>query len=281
MSSVAPHKQSSETPRSAASSPLTRAVSDTWVITLRDLAHWRNNPGPVIFGWLFPVLMLVMFLGLFGGAIGSSNGTSYIDFVMPGVFAMTMFFGLESTMTAVSQDASRGVTDRFRSLPMNAVAVVAGRCSADLMNSVVGLSVVVVAGLAFGWRPSASIAEVTAAFALLMLMRVAVLWVGIYLGLSMSSQESITAVQVGVWPVLFFSSVFIDTSTMPRWLGLIAEFNPISATATAARDLLGNPGFPPESWAAENAMLLAVLWPSVLIAVFLPLTVSAYRNLRR
>lgn len=258
-----------------------RAIIDTWVITLRDLTHWRNNPGPVIVNWLFPVLMMVMFIGLFGGAIGASNGTSYIDFVMPGVFAMAMFFGLESTMTAVSQDASRGVTDRFRSLPMSSLAVVAGRCSADLLNSAIGLAVVVIAGLAFGWRPTTTPSEVIAAFALLLLLRLAMLWIGIFLGLKIKNQASITSIQVAVWPLLFFSSVFIDTSTMPRWLGYIAELNPLSATATAARELLGNPGFPPQSWPAENAVALALVVPIALIVVFLPLSVRAYRGLSR
>lgn len=257
------------------------AVKDAWTITLRDLQHWRNRPGLMIFGWLFPVLMMAMFIGLLGGALGQSTSGDYVDFVMPGIFAMTMFFGLDGTMTAVSTDASKGVTDRFRSLPMSGSAVVAGRCLADMANSVVSLAVVVASGLAFGWRPDASLPAMVAAFALLLLLRFAMLWVGVFAGLRAKSPEVVTAVQVLVWPLLFLSSVFVDTTTMPRWLGTIAEANPLSATATAVRDLFGSPGWGGGSWFAENATVLAVAYPVLIVLVFAPLSVSAYRHLRR
>jgi ABC-2 type transport system permease protein len=267
-----------------ADSPVDRlrwAVADTWTITLRDIQHWRNRPGLMIFGWLFPVLVMGMFVGLLGGAIGAATGGSYLNFVMPGAFAMAMFFGLEGTMMAVSTDASKGVTDRFRSLPMSGLAVVAGRCLADMINSIIALVVVVSAGLLFGWRPEASAAGIAAAFALLLLLRFAMLWVGVFIGLKAKSQEAVTSVQVVIWPLLFLSSVFIDTSTMPRWLGTIAEANPLSATATAARELFGNPAFAGESWFAQHATLLAVAGPVLLLVIFLPLSASAYRHLRR
>lgn len=257
------------------------AVADTWTITRRELAHWRNRPGVVIFNWLFPVLMMAMFVGLLGGALGATTSGSYVDFVMPGIFAMTMFFGLEATMSAVSTDASKGVTDRFRSLPMSGLAVVAGRCTADLANSVVALAVTVAAGLGFGWRPDAAAPALLAAFALLLLLRFAVLWVGVFVGLRLASPEAVTAVQVLVWPVLFLSSVFVDTATMPRWLGTIADANPLSATATAVRDLLDSPGWAADSWFADNATALAVAYPVALVAIFLQLSAFGYRHLRR
>ncbi|MDA8371210.1 MAG: ABC transporter permease [Nocardiopsaceae bacterium] len=260
---------------------LRRALADTWTITLRELQHWRSRPGVIVFNWLFPVLTMGMFIGLLGGAIGAATGSSYVDFVMPGAFAMAMFFGLEATMTAVCTDASKGITDRFRSLPMSGFAVVAGRCTADMINSLVSLAVVVTAGLLFGWRPDASAPAIAAAFALLLLLRFAVLWIGVFIGLKATSQEAVAAVQIAVWPLLFLSGVFIDTATMPRWLRAIAEANPLSATATAARDLFGNPGFAGESWFAENAALLAVAWPILLVLVFLPLSAATYRHLRR
>lgn len=260
---------------------LRRALADTWTITLRDLQHWRNTPGAKIFGWLFPVLVMAMFTGLLGGAIGAATGARYVDFVMPGVFAMAMFSGVEGTVLATHSDAAKGVTDRFRSLPMSGIAVVAGRCTADMLDSVVSLIVIVSAGLMFGWRPDAPVAGIAAAFALLLLLRFAMLWAGVFIGLKVTSPAAVTSVQVAVWPVLLLSSVFIDTSTMPRWLGTIAEANPLSATATAARELLGNPVFAGASWFAENAMLLAVAWPALLAVLFLPLSVFAYRHRRR
>lgn len=256
-------------------------LADTWTIALRDFTRWRNRPGLMAFGWLFPVLLMAVFIGLLGGALGMATGGSYLDFVMPGIFAMTMFFGLEGTMMAVSADASKGVTDRFRSLPISGLAVVAGRCVADMVNSVIGLAVTVLAGLAFGWRPEASATAILAAVGVLLLLRLAMLWVGIFVGLRVKSQEGITAIQVLVWPLLFLSSVFVDTATMPRWLGTIAEANPLSATVAAVRELLGGVGPGGESWFTENASLLALAYPALLIAVFLPLSALGYRHLRR
>src|SRR5260221_11786407 len=137
------------------SSPLARfgwAIADAWIITCRDLMHWRLRPATVIMGWFFPVMIVLMFGLLFGGAIRVPNGGSYFEFLMPGVVATTVLFGLEATMIAVTTDASKGVTDRFRSLPMSASAVVLGRSIADLLNSIVGLAIMMGVGM-LGWPP--------------------------------------------------------------------------------------------------------------------------------
>jgi ABC-2 type transport system permease protein len=108
--------------------------------------------------------------------------------------------------------------------------------------------------------------------------------VGIHLGLLASGPEAVVAVQVLVWPVLFLSNAFVDVSTMPGWLATAVEWNPLTATATAVRDLLGNPGGDPArtaSWMGENAVQLAVVWPLVLVAVFLPLATRRFRALSR
>ncbi|MFC7481853.1 ABC transporter permease [Luedemannella flava] len=217
------------------------------------------------------MLIALMFGGLFGGAIGDN----YFDYLMPGMFALAMFFGVESTMTAVSQDVAKGVTDRFRSLPINSASVVLGRCVADLMNSVVGLAVLVAAAAALGWRWHNGIGPALAAFGLLLLLRFALLWVGILLGLVLKGSESVAIVQILVWPVSFLSGLFVDPATMPDWLGAIAAWNPLSATASAVRELFGNPGTP----VSDHALLLAIAWPVVLTAIFLPLSARRYRRL--
>ncbi|GAA4186210.1 ABC transporter permease [Streptosporangium oxazolinicum] len=255
------------------------ALADSWTITLRDLSHWVRQPGPVVLGWFFPILMVLMFGGLFGGAIGVPGGGDYFDFLIPGMFAMTMLFGLESTMMAVTTDAAKGVTDRFRSMPMSASAVVVGRGIADMLNSVVGLAVMIVTGLLLGWHAGGGAAAALTAVGLLLLLRFALIWVGIYIGLVAGGPEVVTSVQILVWPVGFLSSVFVDPATMPGWLGAIAEWNPLSATATAVRRLFDNPGWGGESWVAQNATLMAVLWPLLLIAVFLPLSARTFRRL--
>ncbi len=250
---------------------MTAVLRDTWVIARRDLTHWRQQPWGVVINTLVPVMIALMFGGLFGGAIGEG----YIDYLMPGMFALTMFFGVEATMTAVSSDAQKGVTDRFRSLPMSSGGVVAGRCLADMMGSVLGLVVMAIAGMLLGWGWHNGMLQALAAFALLLWLRFALLWVGIFLGLTVKGPESVSMVQILVWPIGFLSGIFVDPATMPSWLGAIAQWNPLSATAAAARDLFGNPG----AITGSREIILAIAWPLLLTAVFLPLSVRKYRSL--
>ena len=247
------------------------AMVDGWTMTRRDLAHWARQPGPVIVGLLFPVLVVLMFGYLFGGAIEVPGGGDYREYLMPGMFAVTMLFGIESTMVAVSTDAARGVTDRFRSMPMSPSAVLVGRSVADMLNSALGLAVMIVCGLLVGWRAHGGPAAIAAAIGLLLLLRFAVLWVGIYLGLVVTGPESVVMVQILVWPVAFLASTFVSPDTMPGWLGAIAEWNPLSATVSTTRNLFGNPG-------GANDTLLALGWPALLLAIFVPLAIRRYQR---
>ncbi|MDQ6419352.1 ABC transporter permease [Paenibacillus sp. LHD-117] len=267
--------------RPSGAARLRYAVTDVWVLSKRELLHWMGNPWGVLIGWLFPVMILLMFGYLFGGAMTVPGGGSYFDFLMPGMFAMAMFFGVESTVMAVTTDASKGVTDRFRSMPIHASAVVWGRCMVDMLNSFIGLLILIVAGLLLGWSWHDGFNNALLAVGLLLLLRFAVLWVGIFIGLHASNPHSVSMVQLLIWPVGFLSNVFVDTSTMPAWLGAIAEFNPISATSMAARELFANPGVHGDSLVTEHAVLLALGWPLLLIAIFMPLAVRSYRNLNR
>jgi ABC transporter DrrB family efflux protein len=226
-------------------------------------------------------MLVLMFGFLFGGAIEVPGGGDYLQFLLPGMFALTMLFGLESTMTAMSEDAKRGITDRFRSLPISSASVALGRALADLASSALNLVVLMVGGLVIGWRPTTGPAEIALGIALLLWLRFALLWLGIFLGLRIRGTDATTAVQVLVWPIGFLSTVFVSSETMPGWLGAIAEWNPVSATATAARQLFGNPTGVTSGWLAENAVLAASAWPLVITLVFLPLAAGAYRRLRR
>jgi len=257
------------------------AVADAWTITLRDLLHWLRQPAPVVVGLLFPVMVVLLFAYLFGGAMSVPGGGDYREFLLPGMFALTMVFGIEATMVAVTSDAAKGVTDRFRSMPMAPSAVVVGRSTADMLNSTLGLAVLVACGLVVGWRWHGSLAEALLAVGLLLLLRFALLWVGIYLGLLAKSPEAVAAVQILVWPLGFLSNGFVAPATMPGWLGTIVEWNPLSATISATRELFGNPGWGGDSWIAQHALLMAVVWPLVLVAVFFPLSVRRHRRLSR
>ena len=253
------------------------AFADAWTITLRALQHWANQPFVLVVGMVFPILVLLMFAYLLRGGYGAS----YPELLVPGMLALTAVFGLEGTMTAIVTDANRGITDRFRSLPMAGSAVIAGRGIADMLNAAVGLVVLLACGLLIGWSWNEGLARGLAAIALLLWLRCAMVWLGLFLGLVAGKPEAVVAVQILVWPLGFLSNAFSDPGTMPAWLGTIAEWNPLSATVGATRQLFGNPGWGGDSFAATHAVELALLWPLVLTAVFFPLAVAKYRSLAR
>jgi ABC-2 type transport system permease protein len=257
------------------------ALREGWLIAGRDVLHWVREPWGLVFGFAFNIMLILMFGFLFGGAIELPGGGDYIDFLLPGMFALTMLFGLEGTMTAMAEDSKRGITDRFRSLPISSTSVALGRAMADLANSALSLGVLMLGGLLIGWRPTTGAAEIALGVVLLLWLRFSLLWLGIFLGLTFRGAGATTAVQVLVWPIGFLSTVFVSAETMPGWLGVIAGWNPVSATATAARELFGNPTGATSGWLAEHAVLAAAVWPLVITLVFLPLAASGYRRLRR
>lgn len=266
-----------------ADGPLTRlrwALADGWTVARRDLLHWAAQPMTVVFGIVFPIMITLAFGYLFGGAVAVPEGADYFTFLMPGMYGMTMLFGLSATMTAVITDLNRGVTDRFRAMPMAPAAVLIGRAVADLLNSVLVLAGLIACGLAVGWRP-ATPQGALGAVALLLLLRFALLWAGIYLGLLVRNPGTTVVIQTLEFPVGFLSNAFVAPSTMPGWLGALSEWNPLSSTVAAARELFGNPGWGGDSWVARHPVLMAVVWPLVLTVVFFILSVRAYQRLDR
>ncbi|MFB7257565.1 ABC transporter permease [Streptomyces nojiriensis] len=248
-------------------------------MTRRELAHWVQQPVQVVVGLVFPVMMLLMFSYLIGGGQGVDG--DFKDYLVPGMLTMTMAFGLEATMLSVTQDLGKGVIDRFRAMPMTSGAVLVGRSIADMLQSVVSLIGMIAVGYAIGWRWHEGFASFLGAVGLLLLLRFAMLWIGIHLAMVAGKPELVQAVQILVWPVSFLSNAIASPESMPAWLGAIVEWNPMSATSTAVRNLFGNPGSTGDSWATQHAELLAVAWPVALVAVFLPLAVGRFRGLSR
>jgi len=256
------------------------AIADSWTVTQRDLIHWIRSPGPIVSGLAFPAIMVLLFGFVFGSSMSVAGG-DYRQYLMPGLFAMTMAMGVGETMSAMNADANRGITDRFRSMPMSPSAVVAGRSMADLFNSVLHLVILIGCGLLVGWRAEGSFGQTMAAVCLLLLLRFAMLWVGIYLGLVIKSPETVSGVYGLLFPIAIVSNTFADPGQMPAWLGVIAEWNPLSFTVTALRELFGNPVGVGGSWIVQNALFMATVVPLVLTVVFFLLSVRAYRRLSR
>jgi ABC-2 type transport system permease protein len=251
----------------------TYALTDSWIMTRRELAHWARQPVRVLVGLVFPVMMLLMFGYLVGGGRGVDG--EYVAYLVPGMLALTMAFGLEATMIAVTQDLNKGVIDRFRSMPMANGAVLVGRSVADMLQSVLSLAAMIGVGYVIGWRVQGGFSGLLAAVGLLLLFRFAMLWIGIHLAMVAGKPEMVQAVQILVWPVGFLSNAFATPDSMPGWLGTVVEWNPMSQTTTAVRDLLGGPGGEPgHVWAA-------VAWPLGLLAVFFPLALRRFARLSR
>ncbi|MFG3640959.1 ABC transporter permease [Micromonospora sp. NPDC047762] len=254
-------------------------LADSGTLIWRALARWGRDPGPLVASLGFNILIVLMFAYLFGGALQVPGGGSYREFLMPGMFVMTMVFGISLTTIAVAEDLERGVTDRLRSMPVSPLAPLAARAVADMLFALVTLGVLLLTGLAIGWRAHGGVGATLAAVGLILLLRFALIWVGIFLGLVTRGQTAVVAVQTLEFPLGFLSNAFVAPSTMPAWLGAVAAWNPLSATVGATRELFGNPGWGGDSWAAQHYPVLAVLWPLVLVAVFLPLSVARYRRL--
>ncbi|MEG3628436.1 ABC transporter permease [Streptomyces poriticola] len=249
------------------------ALTDSWTMTRRELARWARQPVTVAVNLVFPVMLLLMFGYLIGGGRGVSG--DYVDYLVPGMLALTMAFGLEGTMIAVTQDLNKGVVDRFRAMPMAGGAVLVGRSAADMLQSALALAVLIGTGHALGWRVHGGPGAFLGAVGLLLLFRFAMLWIGIHLALVAGKPELVQAVQILVWPVGFLSNAFATPESMPGWLGTVVQWNPMSHTATAVRDLFGSAGAEP------GHLWPAVLWSLALLAVFFPLAVRRFARLSR
>jgi ABC-2 type transport system permease protein len=257
------------------------AVIDCWSLVWRQLLYYRQQPTIILWQLGFPIVSVLLFVYVFGSAMDIGGGADYTSFAMPGMFAMTMAFGFMNTAYAMVIDKEKGVTDRFRSMPIARSAVVTGRGVGDVLGAAVDLAVLAVIAVVVGWRSEGGVLGTLLAFLLLLWLRFALIWIGIYLGMMVPTQERAGNLFAVAFPFGMLSSVFTPPSLMPDWLGFIAMWNPVSSTANATRDLFGNPVPLGESWIEQNAMLMAVAWPVIITAIFLPLAVRKYQRLSR
>ena len=260
------------------------AVLDCWTVVWQELTHMIRQPSTFAWQLGFPIVMVLMFVYVFGSAMdvsGQGAGESYVEYAMPGMFAMTMAFGFVNTAYAVAYTKEKGFVDRFRSMPMAPSAVVTGRGMADIIHAAVDLVILVAIALIVGWRSGGSLAATLGAFGLLLWLRLALIFVGVYLGLLVKNLEAAGNLFAAAFPLAMISSVFAPPDLMPSWLGAIAAWNPVSATAGAIRDLFESPAVPSGYWIEGHATTAALLWPLVITLIFLPLAVRQYQRLSR
>ncbi|GAA0942044.1 ABC transporter permease [Actinocorallia libanotica] len=257
------------------------ALSDGMTMFGRHITQLRRRPGELVGALLFPVIMVVMFGYIFGSAIQVPGGGNYREYLMPGLFAMTTFSVVMAQVMNSASDAGRGVMDRFRSLPIARWAMPFGQSAADLLTGLPVLVLMALCGLAVGWRPHEGPVRTLAAFALLLLMRVALGWLGIWLGLMVKDEKTADSFVPLIFPVAMVSNGFVPTGGMPAWLRAVAEWNPVSALVAALRELFGNPAAPADAWPLRHPVEATLLWSLLLVVVFMPLAVRAYTRKNR
>jgi ABC-2 type transport system permease protein len=264
---AAVRKAISSTSRQPRASALSAALTFGW----RGMLKVKHVPEQLLDVTITPVMFVLMFTYLFGGAIAGSTG-DYLDYILPGILVMSVLFTTVYSGVALNTDLTKGVVDRFRSLPIWRPAPLVGSLLGDTVRYVIAGTVIIVLGMILGYRPGAGVGGVVAALALVVVFAFGLSWVFTTIGLLMRSPNAVmNAGFMGIFPLTFLSNVFVDPDTLPRGLEAFVNVNPISILATASRGLMeGN------AEAGDIAIVLAVA--AALTAVFAPLTTRLYRR---
>ncbi len=248
------------------------ALSDTWTVTKRNIIGYTRIPESLFFSTVQPVMFVLLFRYVFGGAIMAPGGIPYVDYLMPGIFVQTVAFGSVSTSIGLAEDLQKGLIERFRALPMARSAVLAGRTTADLCRNIMVVIVMTGVGFLVGFRPSTGVAAYLAGVLLILLFAYALSWGFAVIGLSAPNSETAQVMSFPLlFPLTFASSAFVPVHSMPSWLQGFATYQPVSVTVSACRALMI--GGPTASWVAQSAA-----WSIGLLLVLTPLAVWRYRN---
>lgn len=261
------------------------ALRDAWTLARRELTRTRHAPGELVGALVVPGILVLLFGYVFGSAIltpGGAGGAAYREYLMPGLFAMVAFLGVMSNALGISKDITEGVMDRFQSMPTARAAVPLGQTINDLIQCAASVAIMSGIGLLVGWRAHRGLAATIGAYGLILLLRFALSWLGVFLGLSLTPETADAFVPV-VFPVAMLSNAFVPTDAMPTWLRTIADWNPVSALVQACRDLFGNAGAEPThaNLALAHPYLATVGWSVLLLAIFVPLATWRYRTSTR
>jgi ABC transporter DrrB family efflux protein len=251
------------------------SVVDSAVVTVRNLRHFWRQPDLLIFSTIQPIMFVILFVYVFGGAVEKSlpPGVSYVDYLLPGIFVQSVTFRAGQTAVGLSEDLRRGVIDRFRSMPMARSAVLVGRTSADLVRNVLIIGLMTVVGYLVGFSFQAGVVSALCCVALVAAWGIALSWIFAFVSLVVRGAESAqTAGFVILFPLVFASSVFVPVSTFPSWLQPLAEASPVTLTADAARSFALTSGVPDSLWKS-------LAWIAGILLVFIPLSVWRYRRM--
>ena len=272
------HDSSSAIPRSPG---MFRKLCDVAVLTGRNIVHIAREPLQLSDVTVQPVLFTLLFVYVFGAGVVLPRGGTYADFAIAGLLALNLTTSSMGTAVGLSTDLNSGVIDRFRTLPMWRPAVLVGRSIADLSTAVVCAAIVAVTGLVVGWRPGGSPWATVAGFAIFLFFSYALSWGCACLGMISKGPESAQGVGLVIlFPLAIVSNALVPTQRMPPVLRTIADWNPVSAVASAARELWQNPNPSAsiQNWPMQHPIAASLLWSVLLIAVFAPLATLLYRR---
>jgi len=267
--------------RVAASLPQT--IRDIIVITKRNLLRNLRLPQLIVLSTVQPIMFLLLFTYVFGGAIGGTlpdaAAGEYINWLIPGLLVQTAAFGAGQTALGLTEDLSKGVIDRFRSLPMARSAVLAGRTVSDVLRNGFVISLMMAVGILIGFRYQTSLAGLLAGMLLAMIFSFAFSWIMATIGLLVKNPEAVqAAIFLPVFPLVFASSVFVPTQTMPNWLRAFADHQPVTVTVDALRGLILGEGALLPGNTVTGQVLLSLFYSGLILAVFVPLSVRMYRR---
>jgi ABC-2 type transport system permease protein len=257
------------------------ALADGWVIAQRNLTHVRHVPEKLLDVTLQPLMFVLLFAYVFGGAIGVPGAGDYKEFLMAGIFVQTMAFTFMGAGMSMAEDLQQGVVDRFRALPMSRSAVLSGRVIADFAAAMIGLCVLVGSGLLIGWGIHTDVLHAAAGFGILLLFTFAVLWCGTLIGMIARAPDAVQGLGfVILFPATFLANTFVPTQGMDRFVRTLANYNPISAVVAALRDLFGNPTAIADNapWVLQHPAVTAIGWSLALLAVTVPLAIWRYQR---
>jgi len=261
---------------------MSRALADGWVCTKRNLIKIKRVPEIMVFVLISPIMFVLLFAYVFGGAIDPGLGLDYKEFLIGGIFAQTVVFGATFSGAAMAEDMQKGFIDRFRSLPMSRSAVLIGRTGADVVYNVLSLIIMALTGLVVGWRAHEGILKMMAGFGLLLVFAYAISWIMAWVGLIVPSVDVINnASFIVIMPLTFVSNAFVPLRDFPSFLKPFVEWNPVSAVTQAVRELFGNVpdrAPEPEAWSLQNPALYTLVWVVLIVAIFVPLSVRAYQK---
>lgn len=253
-------------------------TNDLGALTQRNIRKSLRNPDIIVFATAAPIAFALLFAFVFGSAM-QMGGEAYREYLLVGILAQTMLMTSTNTGIGLAMDNKHGMMDRFRSLPVKPVAVVTARANSDLVMNLIVITLLSLVGLAMGWRIHSSTLEAAAGFGLLLLFAYALSWVSAYVGLSVRSPEVLSNVSMLILlPLAFVSTAFVPTEGMPTPMRIAAEWNPVSAVVTGARELFGNvpPAMVTDALPLHHPVIAGVIWSVLLLLIFIPLATHSY-----